>query len=418
MDRHKGARVVLGPGCSTWQPMCTLCVLGSQNLKNQGTGLNLVLQRISVSTADCLGSSRQATDSLALLSKRGLHADETVLHHCLQHSLHVSTLASRPTTPLPALKPTKHPTDAAHQPSPPPRRRHQELRAAFSPSLVPESHLPLVWGNLSHSLSGLFCASLNFLARPETTALHAIEFRRPPFAAAPGSCGGCSACGGSGGCSSNDGSGGNSGCSSSSGGGGDSGTCSNPAAWTPQASQLSWLYAALPKEVVCTENLTPALKLLPCRDQAGVASLLLHRPTLYGAGECTGWYGCNCCVLPFPIRSLFVHACTCLLVCQVVCVAAPGGVQHAVPYRVCIHVCACAHAHPYMHVSSSKTQQPNACCSHIHLCTEPWSLPLLKHITLRGDPLAHLNPASQNTTPCVSTSRPPVTQTAVSSPHA
>lgn len=33
-------------------------------------------------------------------------------------------------------------------------------------------------------------------------------------------------------------------------------------------------YASLPSEHVCTENLTPFLKLLPCKSSAGIASLL------------------------------------------------------------------------------------------------------------------------------------------------
>eukprot|EP00249_Psilotum_nudum_P019528 c27298_g1_i1 orf=722-2542(+) len=40
-------------------------------------------------------------------------------------------------------------------------------------------------------------------------------------------------------------------------------------------------YGALPREAVCTENLTPWLKLLPCRDKAGL-STLLDRPRIYG----------------------------------------------------------------------------------------------------------------------------------------
>lgn len=40
-------------------------------------------------------------------------------------------------------------------------------------------------------------------------------------------------------------------------------------------------YGALPREAVCTENLTPWLKLLPCRDKAGLASLL-ERRRVYG----------------------------------------------------------------------------------------------------------------------------------------
>lgn len=34
------------------------------------------------------------------------------------------------------------------------------------------------------------------------------------------------------------------------------------------------MHGALPHEVVCTENLTPFLKLLPCKGKAGISSLL------------------------------------------------------------------------------------------------------------------------------------------------
>lgn len=37
---------------------------------------------------------------------------------------------------------------------------------------------------------------------------------------------------------------------------------------------LHLLHGALPHEVVCTENLTPFLKLLPCKGKAGISSLL------------------------------------------------------------------------------------------------------------------------------------------------
>lgn len=40
------------------------------------------------------------------------------------------------------------------------------------------------------------------------------------------------------------------------------------------ASNLHLLHGTLPREVVCTENLTPFLKLLPCKGKAGIASLL------------------------------------------------------------------------------------------------------------------------------------------------
>ena len=41
------------------------------------------------------------------------------------------------------------------------------------------------------------------------------------------------------------------------------------------------LSGALPREGVCTENLTPWLKLLPCRDRSGLGALLQRRPTLF-----------------------------------------------------------------------------------------------------------------------------------------
>jgi hypothetical protein len=49
-------------------------------------------------------------------------------------------------------------------------------------------------------------------------------------------------------------------------------------------SRRQRLHAMLPHEPLCTENLTPWLRLLPCRDQAGLASLLRHRPTVFGSG--------------------------------------------------------------------------------------------------------------------------------------
>ena len=39
-------------------------------------------------------------------------------------------------------------------------------------------------------------------------------------------------------------------------------------------SKSHLLHGTLPREVVCTENLTPFLKLLPCKGKAGIASLL------------------------------------------------------------------------------------------------------------------------------------------------
>ena len=154
--------------------------------------------------------------------------------------------------PLPQVQSPPPSRQPPHLAPPPKHPAPQELSAAFSPD-IPAPELPLLWGNLSHALSGLFCASLNFLARPETTALQAIELAPDEGA-----------------------SGGNTAAAGAAGGG--------RARLQPRPARLSRLYAALPKEVVCTENLTPALKLLPCRDQAGAASLLLHRPAVYGTG--------------------------------------------------------------------------------------------------------------------------------------
>ena len=55
-------------------------------------------------------------------------------------------------------------------------------------------------------------------------------------------------------------------------------------AFDPLAPEESsnWLFGNLPREAVCTENLTPWLKLLPCQDRQGLTQLM-DRPTLYGA---------------------------------------------------------------------------------------------------------------------------------------
>jgi phosphatidylinositol glycan class T len=79
------------------------------------------------------------------------------------------------------------------------------------------------WLTLTNALSGLFCASLNFIDATKTI--------RPVLAFAP------------------EGHHGN-------------------------ASSLHLLHGTLPHEVVCTENLTPFLKLLPCKSKAGIATLL------------------------------------------------------------------------------------------------------------------------------------------------
>ncbi|KAL4795100.1 GPI transamidase component PIG-T [Aspergillus venezuelensis] len=78
------------------------------------------------------------------------------------------------------------------------------------------------WITLTQSLSGLFCASLNFIDSTRTT--------RPVASFEP--------------------------------------------AGDLSLANLHLLHGTLPGEVVCTENLTPFLKLLPCKGKAGVASLL------------------------------------------------------------------------------------------------------------------------------------------------
>ncbi|ONK58086.1 uncharacterized protein A4U43_C09F7970 [Asparagus officinalis] len=95
-----------------------------------------------------------------------------------------------------------------------------ELWALFD---LPIDEIDVTWKNLTHSLSGLFCSSINFLE--SSTAYSAPD-------------------------------------------------------WGFFSNSSNLRYGALPREAVCTENLTPWLKLLPCRDKAGIASLL-DRPSIY-----------------------------------------------------------------------------------------------------------------------------------------
>ncbi|KAI8892974.1 GPI transamidase component PIG-T [Globomyces pollinis-pini] len=88
---------------------------------------------------------------------------------------------------------------------------------------LPNKNIDQVWKSLSHALAGLFCASLNFMDAP--------------LVATPS------------------------------------------LAFSMLASQNHSLrYSSLPFEAVCTENLTPWGKLLPCQTKAGLATLLdAHR---------------------------------------------------------------------------------------------------------------------------------------------
>ncbi|CAH8290973.1 unnamed protein product [Eruca vesicaria subsp. sativa] len=95
-----------------------------------------------------------------------------------------------------------------------------ELWAVFD---VPHSEVDTSWKNLTHALSGLFCASINFLESSTSYASPTWGFGR---------------------------------------------------------SSDKLRYGSLPREAVCTENLTPWLKLLPCRDKDGI-SALMDRPSVY-----------------------------------------------------------------------------------------------------------------------------------------
>nr|VDD47127.1 unnamed protein product [Brassica oleracea] len=95
-----------------------------------------------------------------------------------------------------------------------------ELWAVFD---VPRSEVDTSWKNLTHALSGLFCASINFLESSTSYAAPTWGFGR---------------------------------------------------------SSDKLRYGSLPREAVCTENLTPWLKLLPCRDKDGI-SALMNRPSVY-----------------------------------------------------------------------------------------------------------------------------------------
>lgn len=79
------------------------------------------------------------------------------------------------------------------------------------------------WDDLVNSLSGLFCASLNFIDQTKTIQ-PILSFE--------------------------------------------------PEGTAPLNATVHFMHGMLPHEVVCTENLTPFLKMLPCKGKAGVASLL------------------------------------------------------------------------------------------------------------------------------------------------
>ncbi|KAF7376396.1 GPI transamidase component GPI16 [Mycena sanguinolenta] len=101
------------------------------------------------------------------------------------------------------------------------------------------------WRDLRNALAGLFCASIASLDEQRTTS-PARAFT--PFGALP--------------------------------------------AW-PQSGPHAFRHASLPSENVCTENLTPFLKLLPCKSRSGLAHLLnphrLFDADWHGMGLHVSW---------------------------------------------------------------------------------------------------------------------------------
>jgi phosphatidylinositol glycan class T len=81
------------------------------------------------------------------------------------------------------------------------------------------------WFSLTNALSGLFCASLNFI--DSTRTIRPVKIFEPEGIHQKST-----------------------------------------------AGKLQLMHGVLPHEVVCTENLTPFLKLLPCKGKAGISSLL------------------------------------------------------------------------------------------------------------------------------------------------
>ncbi|GBG87203.1 hypothetical protein CBR_g44939 [Chara braunii] len=155
---------------------------------------------------------------------------------------------------------------------------------------TPAPEVDLTWRNLTHALSGLFCASINFLEHTATIASPTLLFRPDLHGEGNGT-------------HRREGNGRSVAASESAGrvSGEERGACVNQrgdrsemqcsqirgkeqgsrkGGRAEESCDIPVRYGALPRESVCTENLTPWLKLLPCRDKAGLASLL-DRPSIY-----------------------------------------------------------------------------------------------------------------------------------------
>lgn len=121
------------------------------------------------------------------------------------------------------------------------------------------------WAALAHGLSGTYCGSLNFLDADEHITAPSFVFGAANGPGRPRQASCCTACllhwqt--------------------------DHTSCrrrrSTVRRW-PFSCRYDWIFGALPREAVCTENLTPWLRLLPCRGAAGL-SALLHGPTVFSS---------------------------------------------------------------------------------------------------------------------------------------
>ncbi|KAF8621302.1 hypothetical protein AX15_007900 [Amanita polypyramis BW_CC] len=120
-----------------------------------------------------------------------------------------------------------------------------------------EASADVRWKGLRNALAGLFCASISGLDEQHTTS-PIISF--PPLGSLPAF------------------------------------------ATHNQTSSHTLRHASLPSEHVCTENLTPFLKLLPCKSYSGIASLLNpHR--IFDAD----WHGMSVHVLWIPDKGVQVR---------------------------------------------------------------------------------------------------------------
>jgi Gpi16 subunit, GPI transamidase component len=95
-------------------------------------------------------------------------------------------------------------------------------------ALVPEQDAWQHWEGLTRALSGLYCSSLSTLDESRTYSPHFASQR----------------------------------------------LSAQHSSNSSEPTVLRLLRGSLPREAVCTENLTPLVKLLPCRDKAGLGTLL------------------------------------------------------------------------------------------------------------------------------------------------